>query len=102
MSAREMLPNRRRCETTEFVLNGVKYTGSVGYYEDGRIGELFLDAFKSGTDLQIGNCDEAIFTSLALQHGCPVETICAAASRGKDDKSSRASVRLLEIIRGRE
>jgi hypothetical protein len=95
---RERLPNRRACETVDFYLDGTKYTGSVGYYPDGRVAEIFLDAFKSGTDLQIANCDEAVFTSLALQHGCPVETLKAAASKDRDGEPNRASMRLLDLL----
>ena len=48
---RERLPDRRRSETFELeVVVGnatLKYTATVGFYKDGRIGELFLNNHKS-------------------------------------------------------
>lgn len=49
------------------------YTATVGFYEDGRVGEIFLGSTKIGTDTDIAVKDAAIALSLALQYGCPLE-----------------------------
>src|SRR5437899_11565411 len=42
-AVRERLPNRRACETQAFNHAGSLYRLTVGFYEDGRPGELFLN-----------------------------------------------------------
>ncbi len=56
MSEREILPQRRRSETFEFSAGTqpgaeITYTATLGFYPDDRLGEIFLRAGKSGTDI---------------------------------------------------
>jgi hypothetical protein len=44
----ERLPNRRLCESFSFELNGLKFTASIGRFDDGRIAEVFLNNHKAG------------------------------------------------------
>ena len=59
MSAqREVLPNRRRSETFEFEAGvpgqpSQHYVATLGFYPDGRVGEIFIHAAKSGSDRDI-------------------------------------------------
>jgi|SRR6516162_4711118 hypothetical protein len=50
---RERLPNRRGSETFDFEVPAgtavLHYTATVGYYANGRIGELFLNNHKSNS-----------------------------------------------------
>ena len=46
---RELLPQRRPSEPFTFEHAGFDYRGTIGFYPDGRIGEVFLSAAKSGT-----------------------------------------------------
>lgn len=78
---REQLPQRRKCETLSFRIGNHTFQGSVGYYDDGRPGEIFLDCSKSGTDVQIAARDSAIAVSMALQHGASIESIRTAFTR---------------------
>jgi ribonucleoside-diphosphate reductase alpha chain len=57
------------------------FTVTVGFYSDGTIGEVFIDAGKSGQDIQNTARDAAVVLSLALQHGTPIETIRHAVTR---------------------
>ena len=77
---RERLPNRRRSENFDFVHQDPSgrvflYTATVGFYDDGRPGEVFLGAAKVGSAEDIQIKDSAIALSLALQYGCPLEVI---------------------------
>jgi len=78
---RERLPNRRKCETLTFQCGNQSYQGTVGFYDDGRPGEIFLDCSKSGTDVQIAARDSAIAVSMALQFGASIEKIKSALTR---------------------
>ena len=77
---RERLSNRRRGETFEFKFSGINITATVGYYQDGRAGEVFLKAHKTGTELDVVCRDSGILLSLLLQYGCPLEEVHHALS----------------------
>jgi hypothetical protein len=78
---RERLPNKRACETIAFEQDGSKYQMTVGFYPDGRPGEIFLNHDRSDSLLDVLTSDAAILASLALQHGCTLETIAHALKR---------------------
>jgi hypothetical protein len=79
--ARERLPNKRACETIAFERDGSHYQMTVGFYPDGRPGEIFLNHDRSDSLLDVLTSDAAILASLALQHGCTLETIAHALKR---------------------
>lgn len=87
---RATLPPRRRAETVEIRHGGhnAPFVVTVGFYDDGRPGEVFIDGAKSGSDMAATTRDGAILLSLALQHGVPLETIRHAVSRNPDGKAS--------------
>jgi hypothetical protein len=80
-SSRNRLPNKRACETIAFERDGSQYQMTVGFYPDGRPGEIFLNHDRSDSLLDILTSDAAILASLALQHGCTLETIAHALKR---------------------
>jgi hypothetical protein len=81
---RERLPARRNAATFEVVHGRHLYDVTAGFYDDGRVGEVFVTPrlkIKSGDLLEAVARDSAILLSLALQHGCPIETIRTALTR---------------------
>lgn len=82
---REALPNRRRIEHFDLVCNGILYTVGVGLYPDGRVGEIFLDSGKAGTDLRRNTHDMAAAVSIALQHGATVEEMSHTFSQANEN-----------------
>jgi hypothetical protein len=81
--ARNRLPNRRQAETIAFEREGSHYQMTIGYFPDGSVGELFLNADRSDSLLDVLASDAAILASLALQHGCALETIRHALKRDR-------------------
>ncbi|MCK1447239.1 hypothetical protein IVB34_40140 [Bradyrhizobium sp. 2] len=81
---RTHLPNRRPHWLYRFECDGQSYTGGIGRFEDGRIAEVFINGAKVGSSAESNAQDAAILASLALQHGCPVETIRHALARSGD------------------
>lgn len=98
MSPREVLPQRRMSETFEFRRAGLTYSATIGFYPDGRIGEVFLMAAKSGSMVDIATRDSAIALSFALQHRCRVDTIRAAMTRDEAGAPEGALGVLLESL----
>jgi ribonucleoside-diphosphate reductase alpha chain len=73
ISRRRRLPNRRSGYTQKAVVGGHKVFLRTGEYEDGSLGEIFIDMFKEGAAFRsVMNCF-AIAVSLGLQHGVPLD-----------------------------
>src|SRR5262249_41025959 len=75
--ARERLPNRRASETFDFEVEGLRYHATVSRFADGRIGEIFIGNPKVGSQSDANATDAAVAASLALQHGCTLDTKAA-------------------------
>lgn len=70
---RHSLPNRRTGYTQKARIGGHKVYLRTGQYEDGTLGEIFLDMHKEGAAFRsLMNCF-AIAISLGLQHGVPLD-----------------------------
>jgi len=73
-TSRTRLPRRRRSNTFAFRVADCEGYVTVGEYEDGRPGEVFMKVSKQGSTLS-GVMDAfAIAVSLGLQHGVPLST----------------------------
>ncbi len=73
-AVRERLPRRRNSSTFSFRVADCEGYVTVGEYEDGRPGEVFMKVSKQGSTLA-GIMDAfSISVSLGLQHGVPLST----------------------------
>jgi ribonucleoside-diphosphate reductase alpha chain len=73
-AVRERLPRRRKSSTFAFRVADCEGYVTVGEYEDGRPGEVFMKVSKQGSTLA-GIMDAfSICISLGLQHGVPLAT----------------------------
>ena len=70
---RERMPDRRKGYTQKAVVGGHKVYLRTGEYEDGRLGEIFIDMHKEGAALRSLLNNFAIAISLGLQYGVPLE-----------------------------
>src|SRR5579871_4688281 len=70
---RERLPSRRKGYTQKAVVGGHKVYLRTGEYDDGRLGEIFVDMHKEGATLRSLLNNFAIAISLGLQYGVPLE-----------------------------
>ena len=75
---REKLPTRRGGYTQAARIQGQKLYLRTGEYEDGRLGEIFLDMHKEGAAFRSLMNSFAIAVSLGLQYGVPLEEYCDA------------------------
>jgi len=71
--SREKLPGRRKGYTQKATVGGHKVYLTTGEYEDGRIGEIFIDMHKEGAAFRSLMNNFAIAISLGLQYGVPLE-----------------------------
>ncbi|MES2906812.1 MAG: vitamin B12-dependent ribonucleotide reductase [Pseudomonadota bacterium] len=70
--AREKIPERRKGYTQKAVVGGHKVYLRTGEYEDGRLGEIFIDMHKEGAAFRAMMNNFAIAISLGLQYGVPL------------------------------
>ena len=70
---REKLPNRRKGYTQKAIVGGHKVYLRTGEYDDGRLGEIFIDMHKEGAAFRSLMNNFAIAISLGLQYGVPLE-----------------------------
>lgn len=73
MREREKMPDRRKGYTQKAVVGGHKVYLRTGEYDDGRIGEIFIDMHKEGAALRSFINNFAIAVSLGLQYGVPLD-----------------------------
>ena len=69
----EKLPSRRKGYTQKAKIGGHTIFLRTGEYDDGRLGEIFLDMNKEGSALRAFINNFAISVSLGLQYGVPLE-----------------------------
>jgi ribonucleoside-diphosphate reductase alpha chain len=70
---RKPLPNRRMGYTQKAKIGGHSIFIRTGEYEDGNLGEIFLDMHKEGAAFRSLLNSFAITVSLGLQYGVPLE-----------------------------
>lgn len=74
-SERRMLPKRRKGYIREAYVGAHKVFLRTGEYEDGSLGEIFIDMYKEGASFKgLLNCF-AVLASKALQYGMPLEEL---------------------------
>jgi len=104
-AVRERLPRRRVSSTFAFRVADCEGYVTVGEYEDGRPGEVFIKVSKQGSTLA-GVMDAfSISISLGLQHGVPLSTYVRKFANMKfepsgmtDDADLRIATSLVDYI----
>jgi ribonucleoside-diphosphate reductase alpha chain len=104
-AVRERLPRRRKSSTFAFRVADCEGYVTVGEYEDGRPGEVFMKVSKQGSTLA-GIMDAfSISVSLGLQHGVPLATYVRKYTNMRfepagitDDKDLRIATSLVDYI----
>ena len=98
MPSRQRLSNRRPSITFNFEAGGLHYTATVSRFADGRLGEVFLQNHKPGSQSDTNARDAAVAASLALQFGCPFDVLQRALLRDSQGRASTPLGAALDII----
>jgi len=84
---RKKLPDERRAYTHKFSVGGHEGYLTVGLYENGQPGEIFITMAKEGSTVS-GLMDSiATAISLALQYGVPLKVLCDKFSHTRFEPS---------------
>jgi ribonucleoside-diphosphate reductase alpha chain len=84
---RERMPDRRKGYTQKAVVGAHKVYLRTGEYDDGRLGEIFIDMHKEGAALRSLLNNFAIAVSLGLQYGVPLDEYVDAFTFTRFDPS---------------
>jgi ParB-like nuclease domain len=99
MTERARLPQRRHSITFGLECNGLRYTATVGFYDDGRLGEIFLGNHRADSHADACAKDSAILASIALQYGVPPGVLRKALLRDQRGKASTPTRRCARSAR---
>ena len=78
VAERRRLPGRRKGYTQKAIVGGHKVYLRTGEYEDGTLGEIFIDMHKEGAAFRSLMNSFAIAVSIGLQYGVPLEELVDA------------------------
>ena len=87
IAGRQRLPQRRKGYTQKAIVGGHKVYLRTGEYEDGRLGEIFIDMHKEGAAFRAMMNNFAIAVSIGLQYGVPLEEFVEAFTFTRFDPS---------------
>lgn len=73
IAGRQKLPLRRKGYTQKAVVGGHKVYLRTGEYDEGKLGEIFIDMHKEGAAFRSVMNNFAIAISIGLQYGVPLE-----------------------------
>ncbi len=89
MMPRERLPDRRQADTLDLYYQGRRFHLTIGEYNDGRPGEVFLHGAKPGSDTDLLCDDIGVLISRLLQHGDDPASLASGIGRlGNGDPAS--------------
>jgi hypothetical protein len=87
---RVRLPDRRIAETITLEHDGKRFMVTIGFYPDGRPGEVFTHGARSGSALDALLADACVVVSCLIQHGVAPQDL--AASMGRLGDAEPASI----------
>lgn len=87
MPVREPLPKRRAHESFDLSITSTPAMKiGLGFYGDGRVGEVFITSGKIGSAFEAEVSDAAVLISIAFQHGLNAAQLYHAMDRTPDGR----------------
>ena len=87
---RVRLPDRRFAETVMVEHDSARFMVTIGFYPDGRPGEVFTHGARSGSNIDALLADACVLVSCLIQHGAEPSEL--AGSMGRLGNASPASI----------
>ena len=87
---RMCLPDRRAAETVALEHDGARFMVTIGFYPNGKPGEVFTHGARSGSNLDALLADACVVVSCLMQHS--VDPAALAASMGRLGNTEPASI----------
>lgn len=84
---RTRLKDRRESETSILWFNNCCFTVTIGYFPDGRPGDVFASGAKTGSDMAATIADACVALSLMMQSGMDIAKCAKSLGRAGDGKT---------------
>ena len=98
---RERLPDRRQSETLDLWHGDRRYHVTIGQYDDGRPGEVFLHGAKPGSDVDLLCDDIGVLVSRLLQHGDDPASLAAGIGRLGNGEPASIVGAIADVLAGK-
>jgi hypothetical protein len=95
---RTRLPERRPAETTEIEHGGMRFAVTVGFYPDGRPGEVFTHGAKTGSTIDGLLDDACVVVSLLIQHGVAPHQLAQSMGRLGDERPASVIGAVVDLM----
>ena len=95
---RQRLSNQHANLSFSFECNELRYTATASWFDDGRLGEVFLGNHRADSHAEACAKDAAILASIALQCGAPLDVLRKALLRDSQGRPSTPIGCALDII----
>ena len=99
---RQRLSDRRDSTVFSLECNGLHYTASASWFDDGRLGEVFVGNHRADSHADACAKDAAILSSLALQYGAPLDVLRRALLRDSQGRPSTPIGCALDLLADQE
>ena len=99
---RQRLPDRRNSTVFCFECNSLHYTASASWFDDGRLGEVFVGNHRADSHADSCAKDAAILASIALQFGAPLDVLRRALLRDSHGRPSTPIGCALDLLADKE
>jgi ribonucleoside-diphosphate reductase alpha chain len=99
---RQRLPDRRASIIFAFECNGLRYTASASWFDNGRLGEVFVGNHRADSHADACAKDAAILASIALQFGAPLDVLRGALLRDSQSRPSTPIGVALDLLADKE
>ena len=95
---RARLPERRPAETSEIEHGGMRFAVTIGFYPDGRPGEVFTHGAKTGSTIDGLLDDACVVVSLLIQHGVEPRTLAQSMGRLGDERPASVIGAVVDLV----
>jgi hypothetical protein len=92
---RQRLSDRRDSTVFSLECNGLRYTASASWFDDGRLG---VGNHRADSHADACAKDAAILASIALQFGAPLDILCRALLRDSQGRASTPICVALDLL----
>lgn len=96
--SRLRLPARRLAETTTLAFEGAAFHVTVGFYPDGRPGEVFVHGAKVGSTMDRLLDDACVVVSRLLQHDVAPNELAGSMGRVSNDAPASILGALVDLV----
>ena len=98
MTTRQRLSDRRQSRIVDLDFGGRQYAVGIGYFPDGRPGEVFAKGAKIGSSMDAILDDACVTLSLLLQHSVQPAAIAKSMSRIRDGQPASPIGAMVDLI----